>query len=860
LIYEVLPVGPPAHATVEYPIDDGMRPIARSSQPWAFSVTVDLIGATREIPSTGCPEWFKHLSRALRKHVPALLSFVAPRPETRPKQIHSAAIQIPRPPTLDATIPLTERLYYTSTGDGFELCLYEDENEDEKQTSKFREKRAELYLSWLLTLLFELRSRKLDVRCAASYGQQAITRIQVGGGVWAGAVATSVPMPPPLAADKAPADVHAWTYHALKQKLHISNPDGSVLLLGGELATLKTLDDCSLAVNQEIDGAWIVTKAPFDAPSIARCLSLYRSGRTDRHGGNSPGARLGEEEYFDRLIEKIDKRIENVFGGNLAEVCKHSAPSVLHESLRRAQRHNGLRALLETSLSAAVGVSLAGGKVRALFDSPIITGLLVIGLGAVAAVAFAAVARHAYGTYIYARFAPCLHRFHFSDQRLDVREYIERGRIALCFAGSGLGSVARRKVGILGSLFWSQHDIGDDSDLDEPSRESPVATSDLRKTEPSTSAVLRELPSKHLKTPRGIVLSWIVAGSGIALYVLTAWLLERGWIPGAARALAAACALGLCWNVCLYLRLRKISLSLFSLRRRDVDDVKNANRAGGYLDFVNACTHLGAAVSLGIALAPGIASDRPLWAIAGLGLAIAVASGWHSMRHLATLRKMYEEIAQGRKPYETAMTDALHIQVRTLVVRQEVLDLAMDCCFRNREVYGRAVASFVSDQYGDLLSHSEVAESAPEQNAGLARRRRPQTTQPAAAFYADGRYAAKIIGDLVRYARGCWVLLAVPGRFVGGNPAEDGFIEASVYRLHVTAIAVRESPTGYLGLAVPTEPTRTLRFVAHEAPATCKRAPWYSSTEVKRGAAVVTASPQALPASPQADAGCRVAI
>jgi hypothetical protein len=166
-------------------------------------------------------------------------------------------------------------------------------------------------------------------------------------------------------------------------------------------------------------------------------------------------------------------------------------------------------------------------------------------------------------------------------------------------------------------------------------------------------------------------------------------------------------------------------------------------------------------------------------------------------------------------------------------VRQEVLDLAMDCCFRNRKVYGQAVASFVSDQYGDLLSHSEVAESAPEHDAGLAQRPRPQTSQPAAAFYADGRYAAKIIGDLVRYARGCWVLLAVPGRVVGRNVAQDGFIEASVYRLHVTAIAVRESPTGYLGLAVPIEPGRTLRFAAHEAPATCERAPWYSSTEVK---------------------------
>lgn len=103
----------------------------------------------------------------------------------------------------------------------------------------------------------------------------------------------------------------------------------------------------------------------------------------------------------------------------------------------------------------------------------------------------------------------------------------------------------------------------------------------------------------------------------------------------------------------------------------------------------------------------------------------------------------------------------------------------------------------------------------------------------------------------------CWVLLAVPGRVIGGSPAKDGFIETSVYRLHVTAIAVRESPTGYLGLAVPTEPARTLRFVAHESPATCKRVPWYSSTEVKRGTAVVPGSSQALPTSPQAHASRR---
>jgi hypothetical protein len=812
---------------------------------WSFSAIFDIVDSKQDRPREELPWWHPGLARTIRKHLPALFAIVGRLDDT------SSDMRAP-PPTAPA---LTESVFYASTGDGMEMCFFDEAGADDRPLAATedaaegrpalaedrRAERAHRYIDWLLTVLQELRLQGIWVRAVASYDQQDTVLLDRLGSAWAAGVRSCVPLDAATGAAPDTFGAHEWSRAAIVQRPLTALERGRyapTLLLNGQLKRALEQDDVEQEPGAERPiepiGQALARKGdhwvpcddgtvPDDALGVYLPLSTMVRPEADKtvFANHAPRPAWPASPQLIRLTERYDEKAAG--GRGLAEVCElEMTDDTLTNALSGLKRHNLHRAVLESTITACIGSALLA---RVMPAAAALLTFAIIVIGAVGlAYVFAIQVGDLFASAVWNRLAPTLPR---SLYAVRVREYRERKKSLLRLQHPFRDTA--NQLFDRESQFWNESDI-------DP--EGKYLVTSLGTSIPWIASIAGALLVTLAAALCGIVIGLLVPRAELAADTdvdIDAWL----WMTAA---IVALC--GVMWNACLYLRLRKISLRHFTLRRTETENEARAFKIGGHLDLLNGIGHLASVLVLALAL-----TSTPWAAPAAIvGLGVCGLSGWHSMKHLRELRQAHRDMLRNVEPHEDAIGDPLQTLTRSMVVHREILARAMEICARRdrsaalgSQVPEGTAASFVSDHQGAIIHSSGLAPKPARSDRGVL----------TADFYADGAYAAKIIGEIVRYSRPRWIVLEVMGQI----RRDDDRVTVRPYIVYVTALGVRKLPTGYLALFVPTDRGESVyggaenpgRQDIDKHPELSRAAGWAHLAELARNPAVPTAVPTTMP-------------
>lgn len=749
----------------------GGAPPSPEKVPIAFSVIVELITVSDAPAALSLSDETCRFEWVARKHLPALLDLEPTHPDP------SAAV--------GPVWSLDNQLYFCSIGRGFQLCRYFEGEPDAEQ--------RRLLLSWLVTFVTELRHRRLDARIAVSLGVQRT-------------VATSSPSRPdpwmariPVVRPNCAMQAHEKSSTILEHLRGEEWRDRAVLVIAADdeghrcrglldaVAGSKAeyvrgdaasgtllpaargddgfvlrkleLDDVERTFGVTLDAA--VQFAPPEAPKrrlnrwLARCAGepTSRSSANVRESANA-AATPPTPWSFATLCAR--QRADRVF-----EAC---APKAATVALHDIRTHNFARAMLEAALTSAAGVLvLATHDGRGPAFAAIVV-LIAVALGAFHAWFWGCLI----GRLMWTHVGPTMRRFCF---KRDARDAIQRLKIRLLLPMDAPAPAD--------TLFGGWRRFA-------PQPAEGKVRADGRPRPAADRPELRMSPGIFwtLGIPGAVSYGFFAAALVFVLVSGFDARLPAGWAGWAWWTIGAGGAAGVLWNAALVLRLRSLSFEHFSTYKH----VELAGRIKVFAFLEVAVAGISCAVH-GIAFG-WIAFESPHGWAKGCGW----AGMFFSLGVLVFIGISRSFTARGA----TEKIDAQIIdrpllgRARTSAARRRSLKRALDAVWNQRReptvqrALIEAEAVFVVDQYGDVIWQRGLADD----------------ELAAHEMFADGKFAAKIVGDLVRYARRRWLRLSVvldAGALAGGKRADE--IRTVAASLDALGLGVGdELPTGYLAV------------------------------------------------------------
>lgn len=687
----------------------------------AFSMIVDLIDSSSDLPRDRLSEQTIRFHRVVRKHLPALLDVGAN-----------------EAPSTTAEWTLDNRLYFCSTGDGFQMCRYFDSAPSEDTTR--------LLLSWLVTFVMELRRRKLRARVAVALGTQDTRPVSI------------------------PSRSDPWLTRnpVVRPNCAIQAHEKSSTILDFLHRSTWHHDEVLVVANDGDDRGHGLLDAVAGHPAG---IDLRCDGAT----GRMIPATYGETGFVVRLVPIAE--LESTLGaaldaavvmppetpprpsfpalcdaGRAERIFEAFGPTAAKTAVRNVRVHNIVRAMIEAALTSGAGViALAAHDDR---SAAVAAGLVLL------AVALGGVYAWLWGMWIgrlmWTHVGPTMRRFCFAR---DARDAIQRLKIRLLLPNDDEGDVSRALFGWPRSWFAP------------------------RRTEHLAGFRHSPLPEdrRELRLSRSVLATLVVPGI-LAYVIFTGFLVvsadfstarERWWF------FAAGVTAGALWNAALVVRLMSLSFEHFSTYQR----VSLAGRIklGAWAEIVLAVV---SCVAHGVVFVWVGWSSEQAWVQIGAwvgGLAtvavltfIVVSRSFSA--HLASVtggdRGALEAAGAEEQRQAAAVVDALIIdrpllgRLRSSATRARSLRRAVEVAWEQRgadrlvHTLAEADALFVVDQYGDVIWQRGLS-SGP---------------LSAKDVFADGKFAAKIVGDLIRYARERWLHLCVSldaGTFEGETRSGD---------------------------------------------------------------------------------------
>lgn len=652
----------------------------------------------------------------------------------------------------DDLVSVADVLHFEFTGDGFELVV-------------FSTKSPRQFLDWALTLAEELCLRSLPVRLTAAMGE------------------------------------------VFREKVTLVHPDGtySFTRLSGPVID-ECQDGCSAPTGN--NGAESI-------PSFRIMNSLSRDPRLPLawqdgalwdelvfEGGASGRAARDLASVvvaFDR--EETRGRADRTFRDwrlwrrRYDESVPRNplAHDAITASLWRITKLGYLHAALEAGVVGSIFVGLSGMP----RNLPVAAGGALV-----LALTFAFIGGLHFERYLGLRVLPTLQRFHFDE---PVRERVMRSTVRMRFAMEKESRSARRRgivreCGWRGIWYWMWWWL---------------------RTQPphKRRRFRRHLPGPQMFWP--VVGLWIVGTAGYAAWAIIVAVL---WCPvtgsGAIgpftpsdQAIAAAIFLGFWWNLCLYLRLRRIGLAMLYLSNSGFRETgRRRLRNARAHDIATGLGLIGTTAWLAWLSGRSLrAGEHDIFVTSLVGLAFVLLLLPVSLTHFRLLARDAERWldaaatgalkGNGKDLREVISLEPIRAAVRTMVMRGDILASAMLLMHKtivggkpielSPHVLHERAAWFVIDQHGHvhLISGSCLRDLGWDAV-------KPSTVSE---LYAEGRFAAKVIRDLARLAR--------PNQFVeldlvGAGPEIDGQLRIAPFKVFVRLLNAESMSAGYLALAI----------------------------------------------------------